>query len=83
MKLFNMKLSPALSGCAKQNNIVSFFSFYSSALGAARHRRAIELFEGNIKNPTGVHALAVGFDKCAQGACYYLSSWAIGNMGFG
>ena len=26
--------------------------------------------------------LAVGFDKCAQGACYYLSSWAIGNMGF-
>ena len=26
--------------------------------------------------------LAVAFDKCAQGACYYLSSWAIGNMGF-
>ena len=75
-------LSPALSGCAKQNNIVSFFSFILQLLGLRDIEGPSNYLREILKTRQESMHLAVGFDKCAQGACYYLSSWAIGNMGF-
>ena len=83
-----MKLSPALSGCAKakpvniKTTLFLFFSFILQLLGVQDIEGPSNYLGEILKTRQESMHLAVGFDKWAQGVCYYLSSWAIGNMGF-